>query len=358
MKCIIFLLLIFSIFFNVNGQSLLKYDYMETWDWAGYWNTPSNTGWYTNASVSSDQSAVIIGNGNSSSPIEDNWYRLPNITGLDGTRQYQFRFRLASYTFSNPAAATRGVDGPDYVTVQVSRNGGAYTNELRIIGNGNATWPFNTAGNVTHTANGVFSTVNAPTGDVYPSGASATTNGPSVISLNLPVNTTQLAVDLYCRINSAGEEWWIDNIELWDITPTALPIELISFNGDAIDNLNLIKWVTASEHNSSHYLVERSSTGEFNENDVIYTTLAAGTSTAKLNYQFIDKDFTNTINYYRLTQVDLNGAFKQYGPIAIDNRPHKFIVRTINLLGQLVTTDYHGIVINIYNDGTSVKKLQ
>ena len=335
------------------GQILVRYDYMETFNWVGIWNTATNTGWYTNASVSSNQSAVIIGGGNSSSPIEDNWYRLPNITGLDASKQYQFRFRLASYSFSNPTAATKGVDGPDYVSVQVSRNGATYVNELRITGNANATWPYNTTGNITHTANGVFSTINAPTGDVYQSGAGVLTNGPSVISLNIPINTTQLAVDLYCRVNSAGEEWWIDNIELWDVTPIALPVELVSFNGKKYNNSNLLYWTIASENNNNFFTIERSIDGTNWE--IVETITSYGNHQTETNYTHIDKSFENgLINYYRLSQTDFDGVTKIFNTISIDNMyTEKKINKIINIRGEeLDEIIIPGIYYIIYDDGT------
>lgn len=357
MNKLLFLFLVLTT--NLFSQTIIRYDYMETWTWAGLWNTNANTGWYTNASVSSNQSAAITGGGNGTSPIEDNWYRLPNVTGLNTTKQYQFRFRLASYTFSNSTATTRGVDVADYVSVQISTNGGAYVNELRITGNSNATWPYNTAGTITHTANGTFSTTAAPTGDVYQSGAGVLTDGPSVIVLNLPIGITQVAVDIYCRVNSAGEEWWLDNIELWDMTPVGLPVELVSFEGTNIDKHNLITWTTASEHNTSHYLIERSVTGEFTENSVIYMKTAAGNSTTLINYSFTDIDFIGAINYYRLVQVDNDGKFKIYGPIAINNTYKiRQVVKLLNMMGQeidLIDIPDNGVYIEVYDDGTMRK---
>ena len=142
------------------------------------------------------------------------------------------------------------------------------------------------------------------------------------------------------------------------ISVTPLPIELTEFTVDKTNNYNVVKWQTASEHNSSHFILDRSTTIPFTENDVINMTAGAGNSTELLDYSFVDLSAPAVINYYQLTQVDCDGNFKQYGPIAIDNRPHKFIVTTINLLGQPVTEAYRGIVINIYDDGTSVKTLQ
>jgi hypothetical protein len=195
---------------------------METFTWFGDWWTPALTaGFFTNASVSSNQSAVIYGVGNSTSLIEQDWYSLPNITGLNPAYTYRLRFRLASYTFSNSTATTRGLDVADYLSVLVSTNGGiTYNTELRITGNSNAIWPFTSTGTITHTANGVFTNAAPPTGDVYQVPAGSTTTAPSTIILNLQPNITQVAIDLYCRANSAGEEFWIDNVELIEIIPS------------------------------------------------------------------------------------------------------------------------------------------
>ena len=241
----------------VNSQTVIRYDYMETWNWAGLWWTPAATAnWFTNASVSPTESAVLYGLGSGTSTIEQDWYSLPNVTGLNINNQYQLKFRLASYTFSNPTATTRGLDAADYVSVQVSTNGGvSYVTEMRITGNSNAQWPYTSTGTLTHTANGTFTNSAAPTGDVYQAPAGVTTTGPSTITLNLPSNISQVAVDIYCRANSAGEEWWIDNIELIEVV--ALPVEMVSFEGSNTEQGNLLIWKTASEHNSSHYLIER-----------------------------------------------------------------------------------------------------
>ena len=223
------LLFILSVLFSVNVYtqsctSTVYYDNMETFTWLGDWWTPALTaGFFTNASVSSNQSAVIYGSGNGTSAIEQDWYSLPNITGLNPSYSYRLKFRLASYTFSSPSptTATRGLDVADYLSVQVSTNGGVtYNTELRITGNSNAIWPFTSTGTITHTANGTFTNSAGPTGDVYQAPAGTTTTGPSTIILNLQPNITQVAIDLYCRANSAGEEFWIDNVELIEIIPT------------------------------------------------------------------------------------------------------------------------------------------
>ncbi len=355
MRTIIILLLGF--FTSLNAQTVIRYDYMETWNWAGLWWTPAATAsWFTNASVTPTESAVLYGLGNGSSTIEQDWYSLPNVSGLNAVNQYQLKFKLASYTFSNSTATTRGVDAADYVSVQVSTNGGvSYVTELRVTGNSNATWPYTSTGSISHIANGSFTNSAAPAGDVYQAQVGASATGPSTITLNLPAGITQVAVDIYCRVNSAGEEWWIDNVELIEITQTVLPIELVSFDVENFEESNILDWVTASEHNTDYYLIKRM-IGDSSKYETIGMVEAAGNSTNLLTYQFIDRSYSPKINYYVLTQFDLDGKFEEFGPIAIDNRKSiKKIIRITNLLGQEVPIDTEGILIVTYSDGSSKK---
>ena len=215
------LFLFFNLFLSLNlsSQTVIQFDNMETssptYLAAGWFIPAATAGWFNNASVSPTLSAVLYGAGNGTSAIEQDWYVLPNVTGLNPARQYQLKFRLASYTFTGPTAATRGLDAADLLEVQVSTNGGTtYITELRIAGNSNAQWPYTATGTITHTANGSFTNSLAPTGDVYQAPAGVTTTGPSTVTLNLPLNISQVAIDIFCRANSTAEEWWLDNIQL------------------------------------------------------------------------------------------------------------------------------------------------
>jgi hypothetical protein len=355
------LLIFLVISFSTPAQTLIRYDYMETWDWEGAWWTPILTaGWYTNASVSPTQSAMIYGLGTGTSGFEQDWYSMPNVVGLDASRQYQFRFRLASYTFSNSTSSARGVDAGDYVSVQVSTNGGVtYVTELRITGNTNATWPYNSTGTISHTANGSFTNSAAPAGDVYQSLPGVSTTGPSVISLNLPTGLTQVAVDIFCRVNAAGEEWWIDNVELWDITPIALPVELVEFTGVNTEDGNLLQWKTASENNNDYFTLHWSESGiDWEE---IAKVKGAGNSTEPLVYSFIDSThLRNGVIYYRLSQTDFDGSTEVFNIVAIESKKKmNRIVKIVNLRGQEVEeSDFteKGIYFEVYEDGT-VRKI-
>jgi hypothetical protein len=78
----------------------------------------------------------------------------------------------------------------------------------------------------------------------------------------------------------------------------------------------------------------------------------AGNSTEIINYSYRDFDAPKEINYYRLTQVDYDGNFKQYGPIAVDNRNDMIVIKHINLLGQDVNSSTSGVLFEVYEDGS------
>jgi hypothetical protein len=94
-----------------------------------------------------------------------------------------------------------------------------------------------------------------------------------------------------------------------------LPVELLSFNGTCNEGMVNLQWQTASEFNSSHFDVEKSSDGETWR--VLATIPSAGTSNELLTYQAVDNNGTNGANYYRLRQVDIDGKEKLYDPINV-----------------------------------------
>lgn len=193
--------------------STTYYDNMETYTWFGDWWLYNFSNYYTNFSVSPSVSAVHYGSGASTSGIEQDWYTMPVINGLNPNYTYKVKFRLASYTITSPTATTRGVDAADYVQVQLSRNGGAYVTEMTIFGFSNQTWTYNATGIAAKTANGTNTNYQIAVGG-------ARTDGFSTVELTLQPNTTSVAIDLYMRCNSAGEEFWIDNVELIETIPT------------------------------------------------------------------------------------------------------------------------------------------
>jgi hypothetical protein len=351
------LLLLLCNYSIVAQTTLLKYDYVESYSWVGLWYNITPGGYYSNASVTPTLSAALYGAGTGTSSIEQNWYELPNVTGLNSAYSYELKFRLASYFFGSTTATTRGVDVADILDVQVSTNGGVtYISELRITGNNNSFWNYNTVGVINHVANGSFSASAAPTGDVYTAASGNNTTlstGYSVVTLKLPSNMTQVAIDILARVNAAGEQWWIDNVELWQIKPVGLPVELVSLKGYSKDYKNSVVWLTASESGCDYYEIEKSIDGaEWNH---IGSVVGSGTTNEMREYSFDDYEFREIINYYRLKQYDFDGEYEVLGIVAIDNSDKKkYILKVYDLTGREVGLEFYGVKVILYSDGSTM----
>jgi hypothetical protein len=95
-------------------------------------------------------------------------------------------------------------------------------------------------------------------------------------------------------------------------TYTVLPITLTAFAAERVGDHVVVNWTTASEHNNARFDVERSSDG------TVFNTVAvldgAGESQAEHRYAVDDEAPLADVAYYRLKQVDLDGAYT-YGPV-------------------------------------------
>ena len=92
-----------------------------------------------------------------------------------------------------------------------------------------------------------------------------------------------------------------------------LPVELLSFQANCIDQGVALTWQTASEHSSAYFEVDRS---EDSQNwSLLEQVAAAGNSTSLLSYSILDSEKVRKTVYYRLNQVDFDGANKRYNPI-------------------------------------------
>lgn len=93
-----------------------------------------------------------------------------------------------------------------------------------------------------------------------------------------------------------------------DTTNVPLPVKLLSFTVKKTSDSDVeLKWITASEKNSSHFIVERSIDAETFKN--IAHMKAAGNSHSKTSYATNDQRSNNEpVIYYRLRQVDMDGT--------------------------------------------------
>ncbi len=87
---------------------------------------------------------------------------------------------------------------------------------------------------------------------------------------------------------------------------TILPVNLVSFTATKQSGAVTLNWSTSQEQNSQFFIVERSADSRAWQ--PIGTINAAGNSNTTKKYMLTDNSPASGINYYRLKQVDINGA--------------------------------------------------
>lgn len=97
-----------------------------------------------------------------------------------------------------------------------------------------------------------------------------------------------------------------------------LPIELVSFDGKAKREGNLLEWKTASEQNNSHFIIERSPNGK--DYKEIGKVEGSGHSVHPRTYSMMDREPLRGRNYYRLKQVDMNGKVHSYPTVLVNRK--------------------------------------
>ncbi|MEZ4756812.1 MAG: FG-GAP-like repeat-containing protein [Flavobacteriales bacterium] len=102
-----------------------------------------------------------------------------------------------------------------------------------------------------------------------------------------------------------------------------LPVELLRLSAQAERQGNRVEWSTASESNSAHFIVQRSTDAErFID---IGMTAAAGQSNVPLDYDLLDREAPDDLSYYRLLLVDRDGSTEP-SPIVAVRRSTKQLV--------------------------------
>ncbi len=92
-----------------------------------------------------------------------------------------------------------------------------------------------------------------------------------------------------------------------------LPVTLLDFQARKQGGVTLITWATAGEQNNDYFAIERSLDGrQFYE---IGRVDGGGTIDIARTYRFTDHEPLRGVNYYRLRQVDYDGA-RQYHRVA------------------------------------------
>lgn len=233
----------------------------------------------------------------------------------DGSNNYSVS---TMHIYNNTIVAATGGKSPYW---GISFSNAASVNQLVFKNNivtgfnfGGAPMVSNVLGNITNSQfqyNDFYNNSNSD--DPFPTWASSTTLGAgSTISNNIKSNPMFIsstdfrlqpgspAVDAgtFVGLPYAGTAPDRGYIE----TGMILPIKLLDLIVTNNNGKNLLQWKTATEVNSDHFNIERSSNGiDFAQ---VGTVQAAGFSGAELAYSFTDANPLSGINYYRLVMVD------------------------------------------------------
>jgi len=124
-------------------------------------------------------------------------------------------------------------------------------------------------------------------------------------------------ISVLMSMGELGDWVNIDNFTF----PIPLPLKLQSFTGEHINNINLLRWTTATNMHVDYFDVERSSDGiVFNK---IGSVQPASIYVEQNDFAFSNDIPINGINYYRL-KVTAAHAYSEI--IVIDNNHLDFVV--------------------------------
>jgi hypothetical protein len=98
-----------------------------------------------------------------------------------------------------------------------------------------------------------------------------------------------------------------------------VPVELISFTANMINDKVELNWQTATELNNQVFQIERRKTQDegIKEWENIGSINGSGTTTEPQSYTFIDENISAGIYQYRLKQMDYDGSFEYSNEIEV-----------------------------------------
>lgn len=124
---------------------------------------------------------------------------------------------------------------------------------------------------------------------------------------------------------------WVPNCPQFSGCPliytSALPIDLLYFDGTVEDNITTLAWATASETNVDKYQVSRST--DLANYTIIGSVKSTGDSQTTKSYKLVDNEKITAITYYKLTEVTMDGKFIDHEVIAV--QPSNAVEETMQI---------------------------
>jgi Secretion system C-terminal sorting domain len=128
---------------------------------------------------------------------------------------------------------------------------------------------------------------------------------------------------------------------------TPLPLELLSFEGENLENKHLLKWHTANEVDMQRFELQQS------KNAIDFNPIGNIAAKNQINnyYQFINSNLFEQINYYRLKIYELDGSFKYSNIVALNHASESTIKLYPNPTNGIVfiDTENRNQLLNIYD---------
>lgn len=126
-----------------------------------------------------------------------------------------------------------------------------------------------------------------------------------------------------------------------EVAPKPLPVKLVKFAGQQIDDYIRLEWTTETEVQNEGFVIERSENAvDFEEIDFVEGN---GTTTTTEDYFYRDETPKQSTAYYRLKQLDYDGGFAYSEIIRIEQRENlgssKFTIYPNPVQGDILNID-------------------
>ncbi len=141
----------------------------------------------------------------------------------------------------------------------------------------------------------------------------------STANSNIIEDKKALTVGSYnTTFTSAGGNWIAQMATFISVNSLiTLPVDLLSFTGKCNHNKTDLAWTTASEMNNDYFTIEQSNDG--NNWKEAGTVKSRGNSSGIQTYSFSADESANAFSYFRLKQTDIDGKFKYFDILRVEN---------------------------------------
>lgn len=225
-----------------------------------------------------------------------------NIPSIAGKSNLAFRGIFGAGATDKHDNVTAATTNPDFMIVEYQIDGGGFQPVLSFHAKLGA-------------AAGTFNTPLAEDtdGDNIGDGADLT-NAMQTYTALIPGTGNSLDLRIRVSANSANEEMAFDFFEL--LENFILPVELVAFEGKAVEKGVQLSWSTATETNNAGFELQKSYDAK--DWETIAFVEGRGNSNVLNSYAFEDQTAVAGTNYYRLKQLDFDGAFEYSEVVAVE----------------------------------------